>query len=192
MATEHVSIGRRLAAAWRVLCGGEASGDPAAALPPDLAVLRGRVASLEQDLRERDELIVRLKREYEASRRENKSGQEQAAADALEVLAGRHAPLLSQLDTMRYMHEQGKELRAGDLLKLLSKLQQAWRELGLEAVGQAGEKVDYDASVHQRLSGGDVSPGGKVRVSFVGYRFGSKMLTKAMVNAEGADNGDRA
>jgi molecular chaperone GrpE (heat shock protein) len=92
---------------------------------------------------------------------------------------------------MRELEVQGRELRAHDLLTLLGKLDKPLREIGLQPIDAAGATVAFDSSLHQRMSGADVRPGTPVKVRFVGYRFRDKILTKAMVSAEGTNDGNR-
>jgi molecular chaperone GrpE (heat shock protein) len=190
MRTSSEPFGARLGRAWQVLRG--ATSPPSPAVQHDTAAdLRGQVATLKADLAERDERIARLKREVEIVRQQG-SAEQQAAADvALEGLARQLAPLLSQLDTMREMQAQGRELHAQDLLTLLDKLGKPWLEIGLLPIGTAGQTAAFDSTLHQRMSGGEVRPGTPVKVRFVGYRFRDKIVTKAMVSAEETNDGDR-
>lgn len=189
MRTFSAPFGARLGRAWQALRGATSPPSPTAH-HDHAADLRGQVATLKADLAERDERIARLKREVEIVRQQGSAAQQAAADLALEGLARKLAPLLSQLDTMREMQAQGRELRAHDLLTLLGKLGKPLLEIGLQPIGTAGDTAAFDSSLHQRMSGGEVRPGTPVRVRFVGYRFRDKILTRAMVSAEDTDNGD--
>ena len=47
-----------------------------------------------------------------------------------------------------------------------------------------GGQVQFAVAGHQRMGGGGVKPGTPVNVRLPGYRFGEKVLIKAMVSAE--------
>ena len=146
------------------------------------AELGARVAALELDLKERDEEIQRLRREYGLQREQGERRQADAAAEGLEGLARKLAPLLSQLATMQALDAEGRQLRTGDVLKLFGKLDQTLAEAGLARIGTVGEETGFDTRWHQRMSGLGLEEGDPVKVRFVGYRLGESVLLKAMVS----------
>ncbi len=175
------SLTERMAAAWRGW-----RGDAAKAEAPATDAER-ELARLRLDAQAKDGEIARLREEY--ARREARAKEEAAAAgrEALAALVGRVAAPLSQLVTLRHLAESGREVRAADVLKLLGKIEEALREQGLEAVGAPGEVAAFDPAWHQRMSGGDVRDGDRVRVRFPGYRFGGATPLKALVSREKGD-----
>ena len=162
MRTSSEPFGARLTRAWQVLRGATSPPSPAAH-HDNAADLRGQVATLKADLADRDERIARLKREVEIVRQQGSEEQQVAADEAMEGLARRLAPLLSQLDTMRELEAQGRELRAHDLLTLLGKLDKPLREIGLHPIGAAGATAAFDSNLHQRMSGGRCARGPRSR-----------------------------
>jgi molecular chaperone GrpE (heat shock protein) len=54
----------------------------------------------------------------------------------------------------------------------------AWE---VEPIGTVGTEVPYDPQNHQ-LMGGTVQPGESVRVRYVGYRQGDRLLHRAKVS----------
>lgn len=65
------------------------------------------------------------------------------------------------------------------LIKPVERLLTAWE---IEATAKVGAKVVYNPEEHQ-IIGGNVQPGDLVRVRYVGYRQGDKLLYKAKVSA---------
>ena len=161
----------RLSKAWRVLRGVEEKSEQ----PPEAA----RTALLEK---ERE--VATLKAEY--ARLQGAASADAAAATRENVKDAfkRVAPPLSQLAAMRAAAETGAAVRPEDVLKLVKAVETALVRAGLEPVGGVGQEAAFSARLHQRLSGGDVRDGDKVRVEFPGYRIGEDVVLKALVTRE--------
>jgi len=82
------------------------------------------------------------------------------------------------------MAGDGREVAAADLFSLLRTMEKHLKAAGLEAVGEVGAAVPFDVALHQRMSGGTVRAGASVVVRTPAYRFGGKVLLKAMVTAK--------
>jgi molecular chaperone GrpE (heat shock protein) len=158
---------------------------PVAAAPAneELAEARARVATLEMDLRERDERIEKQRSEYGTLRAERDRSVGQAGREELEKLLKRLAGPLSNLAALTALAEAGQEVQAPDLVSLIRGVEKELVRAGLEAVGKVGETARFDVRVHQRMSGGEVRDGTPVTVRLPGYRLGEKVLLKAMVSA---------
>ena len=159
--------------------------EPAEPVAPDeqAAELRARIASLELDLGERDARIDQMRSEYgvlEAARDRAAAG---AGQDELERLFKRVSGPLSNLAALTAMAEGGKEVEVGDLVQLVRDVEKELARAGLEPIGRVGEKTQFDVAGHQRMSGAAVRAGTPVTVRVPGYRFGEKVLFKAMVSA---------
>ncbi len=154
--------------------------------PDDVRVAeaQARVATLEMDLRERDEQIERLRREYEALRAERDRAFGQAGQSEMEKLFRRLCGPLSNLDALATLAEAGKDVQARDMAGLVRSLEKELARAGLEPVGRVGETGRFDVRFHQRMSGGTVHDGTPVTVRLPGYRLGEKVLQKAMVSAK--------
>lgn len=148
-----------------------------------------RVAALEMDLRERDREIRRLRQEYGLQRQQAERQRTTAAAGSLEALARELASPLSQLATMQSLAEKGRELRAGDVLKLFGKVEQALNAVGLTRIGAVGAAARFESRLHRTMGGGDPSEGELVTVRFVGYQLGETILLKAMVSRKSDPTG---
>jgi len=157
----------------------------AAAAPEDeqAAEARARTATLEMDLRERDERIEKLRSEYEALRAERDRAVGRAGQDQVEQLLKRLAGPLSNLIALTQLAEAGQEIEVNDLVSLVRGVGKELTRAGLEAVGTVGEESRFDVALHQRMSGGAVREGTAVIIRLPGYRLGEKVLLKAMVSA---------
>lgn len=88
--------------------------------------------------------------------------------------------LLLQLPTAAYAAQQNPQAPAVRLLPLLQPLDRLLQEWGIEAIAAVGAEVDYDPRWHQ-LMDGLAEAGDRVRVRYVGYRQGDKLLYRAKV-----------
>lgn len=147
--------------------------------------LRNRVASLELDLRQKDEEIAALREEYERLREQGIRERDSAARAGFGALARRLAPLLAQLATMESLAGGERAPRLEDVFKLFDMLEKVLAEDGLVRIGAVGEETSFDARWHQRIGGAEVDDGDRIRVRFVGYRMGENVLLKAMVSRAG-------
>ncbi|MFP4254082.1 MAG: helix-turn-helix domain-containing protein [Halothece sp.] len=75
---------------------------------------------------------------------------------------------------------QNPDLPAKRVIKLLNPLEKLIQSWGVSRIGQVGEEVPYDPKQHQLLSG-NVTAGETVRVRYVGYKKGDKLLYRAKV-----------
>lgn len=69
------------------------------------------------------------------------------------------------------------------LLPLLRPLEQLLAHWGIESIGEVAAEVNYDAQLHQ-LMGGTAAIGDqmRVKVDYVGYRQGDRLLRRAQVS----------
>lgn len=157
--------------------------EPAAA-DEGVAELKGKLAGLEMDVQERDAKIEEMRKEYEALEAAKERAVFEAGQGQLEQVFKQVAGPLSNLMALVELAEVGRDVQAGDLAQLARDLEKQLERFGLQPVGQAGEETEFDAAVHQRMSGGGVRAGTPVRVRMPGYRLGEKVLLKAMVSAK--------
>jgi molecular chaperone GrpE (heat shock protein) len=147
------------------------------------ATVNARVATLEMDLRERDQRIVAMQKEYATLEAQAKRATADAGDEHLGALFKKIAPQLANLATLATLPETGQSLEVGDVLNLFRSVEKQLKAAGLEQVGAAGEHVPFDVALHQRLSGGMVTAGSPVVVRMPGYRYQGKVLLKVMVTA---------
>ncbi|MEQ9670961.1 helix-turn-helix domain-containing protein [Coleofasciculus sp. G2-EDA-02] len=88
---------------------------------------------------------------------------------------------LLQWPTAAYAITQNDQLPAIRLLPLIKPVEQLLQQWGIEAIASVGDELAYDPQWHQLMSG-TVQPGDLVRVRYVGYRQGDKLLYRAKVS----------
>jgi molecular chaperone GrpE (heat shock protein) len=163
---------------------GRTTAGPATPADEQVAEARAKAATLEMDVRERDERIGKLRSEYDLLRAERDRAVGQAGQTELERLLKRLAGPLSNLAALATLAEAGQEVQSKDLASLVRGVEKELARAGLEPVGTVGEASRFDARFHQRMSGGTVKDGTSVTVRLPGYRFGEKVLLRAMVSAQ--------
>jgi len=89
--------------------------------------------------------------------------------------------LLLQLPTALYTAQQKPDIPASRLAPLLRPLDQLLHQWGIEAIAPVGTELPYDPNQHQ-LMDGTAEPGELVRVRYVGYRQGDRLLYRAKVS----------
>ncbi|PJB66413.1 MAG: nucleotide exchange factor GrpE [Armatimonadetes bacterium CG_4_9_14_3_um_filter_66_14] len=181
MDTERTGYLRRLLLA---LVGKE---PPSPAQPGDEAGLRGKVAELELELRERDQRIEAMKAEYATLETAKQRAAATAGEGELEKLFKKLAAPLSNVAALAGLAEEGREVAVSDLLDLFRGFEKDLARFGLERVGAVSEEAPFDIAVHQRMSGGSVRPGSVVTIRVPGYRFGEKVLLKALVTTRNGE-----
>jgi molecular chaperone GrpE (heat shock protein) len=147
------------------------------------AAWRARVAGLEMDLREREERMAAMQKEYSALEAQARAAAQAGGEQQLEQLLRRLVSPLAGLATLAALAEAGRPVEPKDLAAAFRSLEKQLHGAGLEQVGAVGERTAFDTALHQRLSGGAVSAGTRVTVRMPGYRWGQKVLLKAMVTA---------
>ena len=161
-----------------------------AAVPND-AQVNARLAALEMDLRERDQRITTMQKEYATLEATAKQATADAGQEQLIELFKKLAAPLANFSLLAAHADTGQSLEAADVIRLFRSLEKHLHASGLEQVGTPGEQVPFDVALHQRMSGGMVSTGSPVVVRMPGYRNQGKVLLKAMVTArEGAEKGE--
>ena len=89
--------------------------------------------------------------------------------------------LLLQLPTAAYAAQQNPQLPAVKLLPLLRPIDTLLQQWGIEAIAQVGAEIPYDPQ-QQQLMEGAATVGDRVRVRYVGYRQGDRLLYRAKVS----------
>ncbi len=117
-----------------------------------------------------DELIGLFSREI------TQSAREQFQREGLEIIE----PWLLQWPTVVSAIAQNPHLPAQRIIKLLNPLEKLLQSWGVERIGQVGAEIPYNPQEHQLLSG-NTEPESTVRVRYVGYRHGRKLLYRAQV-----------
>ncbi|MFW6359554.1 MAG: helix-turn-helix domain-containing protein [Chroococcales cyanobacterium] len=77
--------------------------------------------------------------------------------------------------------QENPNFPAERLLPLLKPIEALLTEWGVEKIGAVGENVSYNPQDHQLMEG-ESQPGDIVKVRYVGYRQGNKLLHRAKVS----------
>ncbi|BAZ48067.1 hypothetical protein NIES4103_06720 [Nostoc sp. NIES-4103] len=92
---------------------------------------------------------------------------------------------LLQWPTAAQKAQENPQLAAVKIVPLvqkpLEKLLQGW---GIEAIASVGDEIPYDPQLHELMQG-TAQPGETVKVRYIGYRQGNKLLYRAKVSLVG-------
>lgn len=138
--------------------------------------------NLEADLRDRDERIAAMQREYAQLQEDKARAVAESGSEQLERLFKRLCGPLATLSTLAHAARAGQAIEVRDLADLVVSVEKALTSAGLERVGEPGVEAPFDIALHQRMSGGAPHGGVPVKVRLPGYRLGAKVLQKAMVS----------
>jgi molecular chaperone GrpE (heat shock protein) len=95
---------------------------------------------------------------------------------------------LLQFPTAAYAAQQNPEISATRLLPLMRPIEQLLSDWGIEAIASVGAELPFDPQLHQLMEPANSSTapaemsGQLVRVRYVGYRQGDKLLHRAKVS----------
>ncbi len=90
--------------------------------------------------------------------------------------------LLLQFPTAAHKARENPQLSAVNIIPLVEKpLERLLQQWGIEAIASVGAELPYDPLLHQ-LMDGIAQPGDIVRVRYIGYRQGDKLLYRAKVS----------
>ena len=125
--------------------------------------------------------LIAIKQEYQRLKKQLANQEEELAQkwqqSSLQILES----LLLQLPTAAYAAQKNPQLPAVKLLPLIIKpLEKLLAHWHVEAIATVGEELPYNPQWHQLMEG-NAQPGDIVRVRYVGYRQGDKLLYRAKV-----------
>ena len=132
---------------------------------------------------EKSDSTTNLKQEY--SRLQSKFNQQQETLQqefqrsSLQLLES----WLLQWPTAAYAAQKNPQLPAVRLLALVKPIEKLLQQWGVETIASVGEEIPYNPKQHQLMTG-TAQPGDIVRVRYVGYRQGDKLLYKAKVSVK--------
>lgn len=147
------------------------------------AATAGEVQRLRMDLAERDRTIAALKATVARERDGATSHVEARVAAVMSPLMEEVAAPVAQLHTQAHLlRDEGKPVRAEDILVVAERLTRALESHGLTTEGAWGATVPFDPNRHAPLSAGAaIRPGDPVVVRFVGVRYQGALVRKAGV-----------
>jgi molecular chaperone GrpE (heat shock protein) len=129
--------------------------------------------------------IADLEREYSTSRQQL-SQQRQMLQDefqqaSLQLLES----LLVQFPTAARKAQENPQLPAVNILPLVQKpIERLLRDWGIDAIAEVGDEIPYDPQFHQ-LMDSNAEIGEIVKVRYIGYRQGEKLLYRVKVSKVG-------
>ncbi|MBU1488135.1 nucleotide exchange factor GrpE [bacterium] len=175
---------KRLSDAWSALRG--RSDLESEALREDEeneAALRAdsKKATLRLDLEEARNRAEALKRELKHERAARGDTVKAAIAQRLRPMLTEAASIMAQLALQSRLIEEGKPVGARDVMALAQGLVRVFEKQGLASFGEVGAETDFNPAQHQPLGGPAPGAGAKVVVRVQGYKLGSKVVKKALV-----------
>lgn len=124
---------------------------------------------------------VDLQQEYQKLQQQLKQQQEflyqEFQQESLQVLES----WLLQWPTAAVAVHKNPQLSAEKLLPLVKPVEHLLEQWGVEAIASVGEELPYDPICHELMKG-TAQPGEMVRVRYVGYKKGDKLLYRARVS----------
>lgn len=160
-----------------------APGPPPAPPPRPATETYAELAGLQLELRERDEQIVAMRKEYASLEQARDRAVAAAGTEQLATLFKKLAGPLSNLLALSDLAAAGQAVAVDDVLALVASLTKDLEKAGLTRVGHVGETTTFNPALHQRMSGGSVSPGTAIQVQLPGFRTVDAVVLKAMATA---------
>lgn len=121
--------------------------------------------------------INELKREYQLLQKQ----QENLYQDFQKSVLNTIESWLLQWPTAIAVAKQNPQLPASQLIPLVKPLENLLASWGVEAIAPVGTEIPYDPQWHQLMEG-TAQPGELVKIRYVGYRQGEKLLYRAKVS----------
>lgn len=122
-----------------------------------------------------------LKDEYQRLQAQLEQQREQLLAEFQQATLQTLESMLVQLPTALYTAQQKPDIPASRLAPLVRPLDQLLSQWGIEAIAPVGAEIPYDPQQHQLMEG-SAQPGDTVRVRYVGYVQGDRLLYRAKVS----------
>lgn len=150
----------------------------AARLNEENLALKSAVAGLKMDLIEVKHALERLRSRQELV----EPIRPPSATESFETLLNRLAAPLSQVSMQARLLETGRDVSGRSVMALARQIFDAVENAGLEPIGKTGEEMRFDPSLASPLnSTTNFSPGDVVIVRFIGYKYGDRVVRKALV-----------
>jgi DNA-binding Xre family transcriptional regulator len=125
--------------------------------------------------------IAALRLEYERSQAQLAQQREMLWQEFQQSALQTIESWLLQWPTAAYAAQQNPQAPAVKLLPLLRPVETLLQQWDVEAIAEVGKELPYDPTQHQLIEG-TAQPGELVRVRYIGYRQGEKLLYRAKVS----------
>ncbi len=135
-----------------------------------------------RELDKTKELTEQMRREYLSLKSNSKQDTEQANKDLKEEIYRSISQLMLNYEPAIKKVDQNPELRAKDMIGMLKPLENFRDYMGLEKIGEIGQKTYFDETIHVPTRKDTVfSNGDEITIEFVGYKMDGNILDKAKV-----------
>lgn len=128
-----------------------------------------------------NDALVACQQEYQKLQQAMSQQRETLATEFQQASLSTMESWLLQWPTAVTAVSQNPQLPAARLLSLVEPVEQLVRQWQVEAIATVGEELAYDPQYHQLMKG-IAQPGELVKVRYVGYKQGDKLLYKAKVS----------
>lgn len=145
--------------------------------------IKSKIGALELDIKEKEEEIAAIKKEYDILKNDTKQAIEGTNTKAFERVYKELTNPLSQLLAMKRFIESGRDLATEDIFKVVDQIITGIQGQGVKMIGNTGKTVCFDSSLHQPAGTEGIMEGDEVQIRFVGFRLGETILKKAMVSS---------
>ena len=146
--------------------------------------------SVRLDLEEKERTANLLAKDLERQSTSLDESAETIVSHHLEKLFDQLSGPVSQLLTQAHLHNvEGRSVQSKDVLSVTSNLVRILTDSGLEVNGTIGEKVQFDAGLHEPLTlDAPIHEGETVTIRMVGVSYKGKLLRRASVSLQVAVN----
>lgn len=135
----------------------------------------------EQPIAQNKDAVVACQQEYQKLQQEMIQQRETLATEFQQASLETIESWLLQWPTAVTAVGQNPQLPAARLLSLVEPVEQLLRQWQVEAIATVGQELAYDPQSHELMKG-IAQPGELVKVRYVGYKQGDKLLYKAKVS----------
>ncbi|NMG20119.1 nucleotide exchange factor GrpE [Brasilonema bromeliae] len=126
--------------------------------------------------------IAELKKEYERSQQQIQQQRQVLLQEFQQSSLQLLESLLVQFPTAAHKARENPQLSAINIVPLVHKpLERLLQQWGVEAIARVGAELPYDPQLHQLLEG-TAQVGELVKVRYIGYHQGDKLLYRAKVS----------
>lgn len=126
--------------------------------------------------------IADLKKEYERVQQQLQQQRQVVLQEFQQSSLQLLESLLLQFPTAAHKARENPQLPAVNIIPLIQKpLERLLQQWGVEAIAPVGAELPYDPQMHQLMEG-NVQPGERVKIRYIGYYQGDKLLYRAKVS----------
>ena len=148
----------------------------------EAGLLRKALEHKENELRERNEVIANMKKEYKTLRESSESAAQYAVIQERLRIYQSVSQLLINYPTAQKRVALHPDLKAKDLMGMLKPLDKMMGEMELQAIGEPDEIVPFDPALHiPAQMDAKFEEKMPVTILFRGYRMQDNLLDKAKV-----------